>query len=46
MECGSVGPEAPDIRTRAIRSEYDNETNNREDEDNKTKFFGSIEQST
>ena len=33
MECGSVGPESADIWTRAIRSEYDDEAYNREDED-------------
>ena len=46
MECGSVGPEAPDVRTRAIRSGYDDEAYNRQDEDNYTICFRSIEQST
>ncbi len=46
MECGSVGPEGAGIRMRAIRSEDDDETYNREEENNQTICFRSVEHST
>lgn len=46
MECGSVGPEGADIRMGAIRSEYDDETYDSEEEDNQTVCFRSVEHST
>ena len=46
MEGGSVGPEGADIRMWAIRSEYNNETYNGEEENNQTVCFGSVEHYT
>ena len=48
MEGGSVAPEGADMRMWewAIRSEYDDETYNGEEEDRQTLRFRSIEHST